>query len=207
MSLSAIDAMLRERRLAAMRAEIEQSLDAPPPESQPGRGYDPNQLLRGSDPPDADPWTSIGAAPGTESAAAEAPYAFPMSAPTMNVAAGGWPTGVWPRPGLPLPFPPDAWEPWKRHSEQGIMGLINAWRRVFGGATGGGGDAENECLDRWEREYARCTMFRPYGSRYQKACQERANDRHNLCYRNGGKPDPNEPPEYGWQDIPRDSPR
>src|SRR5207249_5525561 len=65
MSLSAIDAMLRERRLAAMRAEIEQSLDAPPPEGQPGRGYVPNQLMHGSD-PDADPWTSTGMAPGTD---------------------------------------------------------------------------------------------------------------------------------------------
>jgi hypothetical protein len=43
MSLSAIDAMLRERRLAAMRAEIDQSVDASPSEGQPG--YDPNQLL------------------------------------------------------------------------------------------------------------------------------------------------------------------
>jgi hypothetical protein len=206
MSFSAIDAMLRERRLAAMRAEIEQSLDAPPSERQPGRGDDPNQLMRESD-SDADPWTSTGAAPGTESAIAEPPDSFPMSAPTMNVGMRGWPTGVWPRPGLPAPFPPDAWEPWKRNTEQGINGLINLWRRAFGGATGGGGDSENECLDRWESEYARCDQFRPFGSQYRDACRARANDRHKLCYRNGGKPDPNEPPEYGWQDIPRDSPR
>jgi hypothetical protein len=24
-----------------------------------------------------------------------------------------------------------------------------------------------------------------------------------LCYRNGGKPSLNEPPEYSWNDIPR----
>jgi hypothetical protein len=206
MSFSAIDAMLRERRLAAMLAEVEDSLNAPLLQGQPGSGDDPNQLLRGSD-PNAGLWTSTGAAPGTEFAAAEPPDAFPMSAPTMNVAAAGWPTGVRPRPGLSLPFPPDAWEPWRQHSEQGIQGLIDAWRRAFGGVRGGGGDAENECLDRWEREHARCTMFRPFGYRYQLACEARANDRHKLCYRNGGKPDPSEPPEYNWQDIPRDSPR
>jgi hypothetical protein len=205
MSFSAIDAMLRERRLASMRAEIEQSLDAPPLEGQPGRGYDPGQLLLGGNPA-AGSWTSTGVAPGTGFAAAELPDAFPMSAPTTNVAMGGSPTGVWPRPGLPLPFPPDAWEPWRRGTEQGFQGLINAWRRVFGGVTGGGGDPENECFDRWEKEYARCTMFRPFGIPYQKACQQRSNDRHNLCVRNGGKPDPNEPAEYGWQDIPLDSP-
>jgi hypothetical protein len=125
MSLSAIDAMLRERRLAAMRAEIEQSLDAPPPEGQPGGGYDPNQLLLGGN-PDADPWTGTGMAPGTELAKSEPPYAFPMSPPTMNVAMGGGPTRVWPRPGLPAPFPPDVWEPWRRGTEQGIKGLIDA---------------------------------------------------------------------------------
>jgi hypothetical protein len=210
MSLSAIDAMLRERRLAAMRAEIEQSLDASPPEGQPGRGYDPNQLLRASD-PDADPWTSTGAAPGTWFTAAEPPDAFPMPAPTMSVAAGGWPTGVWPRPGLPAPFPPDVWDPWRQQAEQGIKGLIDAWHRLLRRGEGGsrgrrGSGSGDECYDRWGEETARCSIFRPFGSRYEAACKERANDRLSLCIRNGGKPDPNEPPEYGWQDIPRDSP-
>src|SRR5262245_29257523 len=162
MSLSAIDAMLRERRLAAMRAEIEQSLDAPPPEGQPGRGYHPSQLLLGGI-PDADSWTSTEVIPATEPAGSAPPYEFPTSPPRMNVSMGTRPTGVWPRPGPPATFPPEAWEPWRQHTEQGIQGLINAWRRVFGGVKDGGGDAENECLDRWEREYARCTMFRPFG--------------------------------------------
>jgi hypothetical protein len=166
MSLSAIDAMLRERRLAAMRAEIEQSLDATPLEGQPGRSYDPNPFLFGGS-PGADSWNSTGVASGTELAAGAQPYTFPMSAPTINVAAGGWPTGVWPRPGLPLPFPPDAWEPWKRSTEEGIKGLIDAWQRLMrrsggrGESRSGGGD---ECYDRWESEYARCDQFRPFGS-------------------------------------------
>src|SRR5262249_28109544 len=119
MSLSAIDAMLRERRLAAMRAEIEQSLDATPLEGQSGRSYDSNQLLFGGN-PGADSWNGTGVAPGTELAAGAQPYKFPLSAPTINVAAAGWPTGVWPRPGLPAPFPPDVWEPWRQQAEQGI---------------------------------------------------------------------------------------
>jgi len=115
MSLSAIDAMLRERRLAAMRAEIEQSLNASPADSPPGRGYDPNQLLLSGN-PGADSWTT-GVPPGTELAAAAPPYTVPMSAPTMNVAMGGSPTGVSPRPGFPLPFPPGAWD---RARHQGL---------------------------------------------------------------------------------------
>jgi len=207
MSLSAIDAMLRERRLAAMRAEMEQSLDAPSLQGQPGRSDVPNELLLGGD-TDAGTWTSTGVVPGTELAAAAPPYAFPMSPPTTNVAMGGWPTGVWPRPGLPLPFPPDAWEPWKRNTEQGIKGLIDAWMRVFRRSVGGsrGGNRE-ECYERWNEEHARCEKFRPYGYRHQQACEARANDRLGLCRSNGGTPNPNEPPEYGWQDIPRDSPR
>jgi hypothetical protein len=164
MSLSAIDAMLRERRLAAMRAEIEQSLDAPPPEGQPGRGDDPNQLLLGSA-PDTDSWTSTGVAPGTELPAAEPPYSFPMSPPTTNVAMGGWPTGVWPRPGVPAPFPPDVWEPWRQGAEQSIKGLIDAWRRVFSGSAGGGNDSD--CDKEWEEARALCRkeFSKPYPSR------------------------------------------
>src|SRR5262245_46415131 len=208
MSLSAIDAMLRERRLAAMRAEIEQSLDASPAEGQPGRGYDPNQLLLGGN-PDADSWASTGAAPGTELAAAAPPYTFPMSAPTINVAARGLPTGIWPGPGLPAPFP-DVWEPWRRGTEQGIKGLIDAWQRLMRRSGGRGestsGGSGDECYDRWESEYARCEKFRPFGSQYRDACRARANDRLRLCRRNGDTPHPDEPPEYDWQDIPRDSP-
>lgn len=165
MSLSAIDAMLRERRLAAMRAVVEESLNAPPPQGQPGGGYAPSQLLLGGH-PDPEPWTSTGVGPGTEFAAAEPPYAFPMSASTMKVAMGRWPTGVWPRPGLPVPFPPDAWEPWKRHSEQGLKGLIDAWRRVFSGSAGGS-NYDPDCDQEWKeaRELCKEELANPYPSR------------------------------------------
>jgi len=164
MSLSAIDAMLRERRLAAMRAEIEQSLNAPPSEGQAGRGDDPKQLMFGAY-PDANPWTTTGVATGTEFAGAEPPEAFPMSAPTTNVAAAGWPTRMWPRPGPPAPFPPDVWEPWRQQAEQGIKGLIDAWRRVFSGSAGGGNDPD--CDKEWEEARALCReeFAKPYPSR------------------------------------------
>jgi hypothetical protein len=55
-----------------------------------------------------------------------------------------------------------------------------------------------------EKELEYCEQFRPFGYRYYKGCTDRARYRHNLCVRNGGKPDPNEPDPYGWNDIPRD---
>ena len=164
MSFSAIDAMLRERRLAAMRAEVEESLNAPPLQGDPGRGYDPNQLLLGGQ-PDADPWTSTGAVPGTELAAAAPRYASPMSAPTINVAARGWPTGVWPGPGLPAPFPPDVWEPWRRNSREGIQGLIDAWQRLFSRSAEGSYDPD--CDQEWKeaRELCKEELAKPNPSR------------------------------------------
>jgi hypothetical protein len=157
-------AMLRERRLAAMRAEIDQSVDAPQSEGQPGRGYDPNQSLLGVN-PDAGAWTSPGMTPGSELAAAAPPSTFPMSAPKINVGMAGGPTGVWPRPGWPLPFPPDAWEPWKRHSIEGIHGLIGAWRRVFSGS--GGSSYDPDCDQEWKeaRELCKEELANPYPSR------------------------------------------
>jgi RHS repeat-associated protein len=87
-----------------------------------------------------------------------------------------------------------------------VNGILKTFR-LPNGSGGNDKDCPRErCLDRWETEYARCEMFRPYGYRYQLACQTRANDRLSLCYRNGGKPNPNEPPEYDWKDIPRDAP-
>jgi hypothetical protein len=164
MSLSAIDAMLRERRLAAMRAEIEQSLDAPPTEGQPGRGYDLNQLLLGGN-PDADPWTSTGMVSGTDLAGSEQSYIFPMSPPTTNVSMEDGQTGGWSRPGPPWIFPPDIWEPWKRGTEQGIKGLIDAWRRVFSGSAGGSYDPD--CDQEWKeaREQCKEELAKPYPGR------------------------------------------
>jgi RHS repeat-associated protein len=78
-------------------------------------------------------------------------------------------------------------------------------RRVGNG--GGGGDGE-DCNSRWQREILKCPQF--YGRdeidpmRYVRACETRAGDRMRLCFRNKGRPDPNEPPEFWWNDIPND---
>jgi hypothetical protein len=36
-------------------------------------------------------------------------------------------------------------------------------------------------------------------------CKKRAAARRSLCISNGGRPDPNEPDEWTWNDIPRDA--
>jgi hypothetical protein len=185
MSFSVIDAMLRERRLAAMRAEIEQSLDSTPVQGQ--AGYDTNQLLFGSN-LDPGSWPSFGMAPGTELAAAALPYTFLKSAPTMNVAMGRWPTGVWPRPGPSAPFPPDVWEPWRRGTEQGIKGLIDAWRSLFKGSPRESSKSpEDECDALYKEDSVTCREVR------SRTCWEQAALQYGNCI--AGRPIP--PLGYG----------
>lgn len=187
MSHGEIDAILRERRLAAMRAEEDQASHS----SHRGHGYDPNQPRVPKGHTGGGQWTSTGGAPSIEPAAAE--HAGPPGA--MNVAAGWQPTRPIAPPGSNPPIPPDVWEEWRRHTQEGIKGLIDAWLRLLrrGGGQGGsrstGGDGDkDECYDRWDREYGRCDMFLPFGPRYRDACRARANSRLILCYSNGGKP-------------------
>jgi hypothetical protein len=73
MSRSAVDAVWRERRLAAMRAEVEASHDADPPHSHGRRGYDPNQPRVPKGYPDGGQWTSTGAGESIRLAATDWP--------------------------------------------------------------------------------------------------------------------------------------
>jgi RHS repeat-associated protein len=60
------------------------------------------------------------------------------------------------------------------------------------------------CHKRWEKEDARCSQWSGLGSRAVNACRDRASDRRTLCIRNGGSPNPDEPPEYNpFVDYPR----
>lgn len=60
------------------------------------------------------------------------------------------------------------------------------------------------CYMRWEDEDSRCYSWSGLGSRVVAACKTRAAIRRDLCIRNGGIPDPNEPPEYNpFVDFPR----
>lgn len=52
------------------------------------------------------------------------------------------------------------------------------------------------CYDRWKIEDAKCSRWTGFGYRWVQACRDRAAYRRGLCIRNGGKPDPDEPPEW-----------
>jgi hypothetical protein len=60
------------------------------------------------------------------------------------------------------------------------------------------------CYRRWQQEVSDCAAWSGLGYRVVRACEDRAADRHNLCVRNGGLPDPLEPPPYNpFRDFPR----
>ena len=72
------------------------------------------------------------------------------------------------------------------------------------GCFGGDDDDDDFCYQRWEREDSACWQWKGLGARVIKACQSRAATRRDLCIRNGGRPDPSEPPEYNpFVDYPR----
>ncbi|MRS05091.1 hypothetical protein EG832_18040, partial [bacterium] len=65
-------------------------------------------------------------------------------------------------------------------------------------------DDDGFCYKRWESEDSRCYQWSNLGSRVVAACKTRASDRRSLCDRNGGRPNPAEPPEYNpFVDYPR----
>lgn len=102
-----------------------------------------------------------------------------------------------PMPPISMPTVPDWWK-WAEK-------FLQLHSRIASGVAGQGGEDKDRCLDRWEGEYNRCDVFRrPTTNRWRDACRERANARLRLCRRNGGSPDPDEPPEYWWNDIPND---
>jgi hypothetical protein len=110
----------------------------------------------------------------------ESPYPIPsaLSQPSLSPLVVSVSDQAGTRPGwIPL-GPRSGWEPWADHFIKGIRGLIDFYSRS---RTGTGGGGEDHCYERWESEYGRCSQFRPFGSRYQQACQTRARDRYNLC--------------------------
>jgi hypothetical protein len=135
--------------------------------------------------------------------------------PVQSTQQGSWPSTI-PVSGTAqtrpwwVPAPAvSGWEPWADEFIKGMQGLYNYFRSRSG-AGNRGGDDENQCFDRWNKEIDRCPQFRTMGlngepePRYEIACRERARARYNLCLRNGGRPDPAEPDEFGWHDIPPD---
>jgi hypothetical protein len=98
----------------------------------------------------------------------------------------------------------------KQGLEPGGPSLGGGGGQGRGGGNGNGNgnerkdDGRNECLERWLDEYYEyCDQFRPWGTRYRDACRSRAENRLRLCYSNNHTPDPQEPPRYNFNDIPR----
>lgn len=106
---------------------------------------------------------------------------------------------------LPIPNNKPASTPTgNRRKESGLVPQID--RAGDARALIEGDDRNDLCFNRWDGEYGRCMRFMmpsPTDDRYVKACRDRANDRLSLCHRHGGTPDPEEPAEFSWYDIPR----
>jgi len=65
-------------------------------------------------------------------------------------------------------------------------------------------EQDDFCQQRRTRENSRC---RRWGLKWRIGCEDRARDRFVLCRNNGGKPDPNEPPEWSRADMEVSPPR
>ena len=57
-------------------------------------------------------------------------------------------------------------------------------------------EPDDFCYRRWGQESERCWQWKNLGRRWVEACRARAADRLRLCIRNGGRPSPDEPPEW-----------
>jgi len=83
------------------------------------------------------------------------------------------------------------------------MAIYNSWskdrqkaiRNRFKSSNDG---SNNECWQRYNAELGRC---RRWPETERNGCRERATIRWDMCNRNGGKPNPNEPPEWSEADM------
>jgi hypothetical protein len=102
------------------------------------------------------------------------------------------PVPVPPRP-IPMPAIPDWWKT--------AGAVLEMYRRILSG-RGGGGNEDEDCVARHEKEQDRCYERYPdYAHRdFLGGCKVRASDRRNMCFANGGRPHPSEPPEWGLKD-------
>jgi hypothetical protein len=78
---------------------------------------------------------------------------------------------------------------WTDHATRSLRGLLDLILK----------NSKNDaCYDRYEEEIRRCEQSRWQVAHpdYTHGCKERARDRYNLCIRNGGTPNPDEPPEW-----------
>jgi len=195
---------------------------------QPNAGYSGSPQLAPSDPnfrqlarrPASPPQSAAGPSdqPDSRSSPSQPPigYSNPLTSPsasqqgvgsnrapprmmTAQLAVPGVgypmppPVSVNPQP-IPMPTIPDWWKTaWK---------LLQLYPRRALGKGGGGNEEEEDCYARAAKEEDRCwARNEDYAHRdFLHGCLKRAVDRRNLCVRNGGRPDPQEPPEWGLAD-------
>src|SRR5262245_51065831 len=146
------------------------------------------------------------------------PLRVPMPASASGFPAANWPgasafdQSMPPAPPMPVgyadrmrPQPwgvfPDVFGPWREHFIKGVEGAIKYFSGS-GSRTSGGGNEENECDKRYEDERERCNdrYWQTTAKGQNRACKERATTRWVSCRQNGGKPRPDEPPEWGDKD-------
>jgi hypothetical protein len=135
---------------------------------------------------------------------------WPTTAPQAKLVPVQW-GGVLPRPlpfppvapvppgapvppiSIPKPAIPDAW--------RALWAILQIYPRAMSGLQGGGGDRE-DCHEREAKEVGRCWARKEDYAHpdYLWGCIRRSEHRRDLCVRNGGKPNPAEPPEWGVAD-------
>jgi RHS repeat-associated protein len=135
-------------------------------------------------------------------------YAYARNNPVMNIDPDGQQVALpMPGPGIPLPLPP-VFIPGSPENDQftkntlgGLQKIIQMCRRSLG-FGGGGNDDEPDCHSRQEREEDNCRKRRWQMAHndYFQGCIQRSHERRSRCIRNGGKPSPDEPPEWGDAD-------
>jgi hypothetical protein len=128
---------------------------------------------------------------------------WPTQAPGVQLAGIARP---FPGFGPPPPVVPGIPE-WSDHFAKGMQGLINAFKRYGSGGSGrprprNDDDDDDECGRRYNEEYARCGERKDEYAHpdFLWGCRERAKYRSQLCLQNKGRPDPNEPSEWGPKD-------
>lgn len=109
-------------------------------------------------------------------------YAYANSTPPMKVDPDGRQGSVIiPRPGPPIPIPPDAWDRWRQQAEEGIGGLIKFCRRILS-SSGSGGENNDPCERQTRTDEATCrSLARPD---VRARCYESANARYGACRSN-----------------------
>jgi hypothetical protein len=165
--------------------------------------WDPAKHPRAGTPPNPGWFAQLTAEPETANVVPAAMIGNRWDKPVIfdgGTAGGGIPRFSPPEPAPRPPLPPEPVAPPESVPQARRFPKLPPLPPPPGPGSGG----DEYCFERHAIEYDRCDVFTSYSPRYRDACRARAADRRNLCVRNGGRPDPDEPPEFDWNDIPGD---